>query len=424
MLLAIAVILYTLFRNKKKRSKNQKYLPGDSLLKRFNRWRQPARGEYSAQLQPNPSVPSLVGRDGRRSRDTSRERSIDPERNHLATLETTERANPATTAAGVDRNTSVRSVMTLPAYTPAARPTEQTIAREGERGGIDTVIEYPEDQADEERRRDEEMESLYQIRRQRRQEQAEREERRRLRREARERGDFEAVRRLQQESRQRAESVSTNAVTSAALIAEHQAATAARDKRVSAVQYAELGVARHDGSKIRGSIDSDNRPLLDSAASISGMSLERPSTHNRDRSGSSVISVSSANGSDDGQFTPPQLDDNGFEIISLEPTRTNGTRSRASSSAAETFHEESDGADLGIRIPTDLPPQYDDPPDYTSPISARPSVRSVGPPRLPSLTSVPSIEVTGAVSPLSATPTSAHTHRTFEVPQRPSPVQR
>ena len=292
--------------------------------------------------------------------------------------------------------------MTLPAYAPMARENERIIAREGERGGIDTVVEFPETQDDEESRREQEMESLYQIRRQRREEQAEREERRRLRREARERNDHETLRRLQQESRARAESVAQS--TSAALIAEHQAAMASRDRRVSSVQYAELGVARHDGSRIRAnSTDSDNRPLLDSAASISGQSLG-PSMHSRGMSVSSAVSVSTMQGSENGDSPP--VDSDGFEVVSLEPTNSH-SRSRANSSHRGS--EEADIADLSIQVPTEMPPGYDDPPDYTSPIRTRPSVRSIisnGPPRLPSLNSIPSIEVTGAVSPLTPTPNS------------------
>ena len=391
------------FNHKRKRKNNRNHLPGDGLFSKLKFWGKSSRGKYGAELQPNPSAPSLIGRDGRRSRDTSQEpserrRQTDPER---GTVETQETGANTTAAAGVDRNTSVRSVMTLPAYNPTARENERIIAREGERGGIDTVVEFPETQDDEEQRREQEMESLYQIRRQRREEQAEREERRRLRREARERNDHETLRRLQQESRARAESAAQS--TSAALIADHQAAMANRDRRVSSVQYAELGVARHDGSRIRAnSTDSDNRPLLDSAASISGQSLGL--MHSRGMSVSSAVSVSTANGSDNGDSPP--VDSDGFEVVSLAPTTSN-SRSRAES--RHRGSEETDVADLGIQIPTEMPPDYDDPPDYTSPIRTRPSVRSIisnGPPRLPSLNSIPSIEVTGAVSPLTPTPSS------------------
>lgn len=347
-----------------------------------------------------------MDRDGGR-----RDAAADPERGDIGVS-----IDRSSTAAGVDRNTSVRSVMTLPAYSASARPSEQILAREGERGGIDVVLEFPETVDEEEMRRDEEMESLYQIRRARRQEQAEREERRRQRREARARGDHETLQRLQMESRVRAESAATGEViNSAALIAEHQALQQGRERRVSAVQYADLGVARHDGSRLRAnSTDSDNRPLLDSAASISGMSLG-PSTHTRGRSASSVLSISTA-ASDEGHGTPRTtppgtggLDENGYEFISLEPQRP---RSRAHSHASSTSRismpgEERDVADLGIQIPTEQPPQYDelsagpwgDAPPYSSPVQTHARSAS-GAPMLPSLAPVPSIEVTSVVSPV------------------------
>jgi hypothetical protein len=307
-----------------------------------------------------------------------------------------------TTAGGVDRNTSVRSVMTLPAYTPAARASEQTLAREGERGGIDVVLEFPESIDEEEQRRDHEMESLYQIRRARRQEQAEREERRIARREARARGDHATLQRLQAESRRRAESAASgDFVTSAALIAEHQALQAGRERRVSAVQYANLGVQRADGSRVRaGSTDSDNRPLLGSAASISGMSLT-PSQHTRGQSASSILSVSTRGSSD----TQRPGTDGDFEFISLEPTRSRASSTSGMSHLSHTPPSGEDVTDMGFQIPTEQPPEYEDAPAYTSPIATRPpaggfSRQESGPPRLPSLTTVPSIEVT-AFSPIS-----------------------
>jgi hypothetical protein len=54
-----------------------------------------------------------------------------------------------------DRNTSVRSVMTLPAYRQKATDTEQVLGREGERDGIDVVVEFPTAE-DEEAMRDDE----------------------------------------------------------------------------------------------------------------------------------------------------------------------------------------------------------------------------------------------------------------------------
>lgn len=433
-LLSICIVAYVVIKNQKGRRKSPKYIPGDNLLRKFKRWRSSSRGEYSDQLQPNASAPSLIPVPRDRSRNGSRVASREPSPHPPTDSMDPERAiagasvNRATTEAGVDRNTSVRSVMTLPAYSAAVRPSEQILAREGERGGIDVVLEFPEAADDEEMRRDEEMESLYQIRRARRQEAAEREDRRRQRREARQRGDFEALQRLHQESRLRAEAAAAGSANSAALIAEHQAAHQTRERRVSSVQYADLGVARHDGSRLRAnSTDSDNRPLLDSAASISGTSLSA-SQHTRGRSASSVLSVSSM-GSDEGPATlrtgtprlgtsasgptSPGIDENGYEFISLEPT----SRSRAHSHSSSRLSEERDVTDLGIQIPTEQPPQYDDlsaggwgdAPPYTSPVEARvhrnfSHHRSAsGAPMIPNLSLVPSIEVTSVVSPISPT---------------------
>ena len=256
---------------------------------------------------------------------------------------------------GVDRNTSVRSVMTLPAYTPAARENERILGREGERGGIDTVVEFPETQDDEEGRREDEMESLYQIRLARRQEAREREERRQQRREARQRGDIEAL----GEVRRRAEAAAEES-RSQVLIAEHQ--TKNRDRRVSSVQYATLGVARHDGTRLRAnSSESDNRPLLDSAASISGQSTRSgaPSnnTHLRGPSASSLHSVSSR-ASDEFEFpdavrirtNDTSADD--FEVVSL---------SNPQSGFATPIPSRS------IEIPREDAPAYEDPPKLRKP---------------------------------------------------------
>ena len=67
-----------------------------------------------------------------------------------------ERQIGGTRTNGVDRNTSIRSVMTLPAYSSAARENERVLGREGERAGMDNVIELPETQDEEEMQRDEE----------------------------------------------------------------------------------------------------------------------------------------------------------------------------------------------------------------------------------------------------------------------------
>lgn len=292
--------------------------------------------------------------------------------------------------------------MTLPSYSYTPRESETVIGREGERSGVDVVLEFPETIDEEEQRRDHEMESLYQIRSARRTEQQEREARRVARREARARGDYAELQRLQAESRRRAESAASgDFVSSAALIAQHQSNQQERERRVSAVQYGNLGVLRHDGTRLRaGSTDSsDNRPLLDSGASISGHSLT-PSLHTRGRSASSLSSW--GRGSSDTQ----RPDNDGFEFVSLEPTRSRASSTSGLSHLSHTPPSGEDVADLGLQIPAEQPPEYEDAPAYTSPIATRPPgggfgrQDSGGPPRLPSLMVVPSIEVT-PFSPIS-----------------------
>ncbi|KAF9876951.1 hypothetical protein CkaCkLH20_05797 [Colletotrichum karsti] len=183
----------------------------------------------------------------------------------------------------VNRNTSIRSIMTLPAYRVDANDNEQVLGREGERGGVDVVIEYPTEENEEELR-DQEMEALYQIRLARRQELAEREERRRERREARDRGDHVALENI----RTRARNASNNSAV-AVLREEHERLKAERQRNVSSVSYADLGVARHDGTRIRAnSQESERMGLLSDAASIAATS-----TRSAHRRGSSVMSIDS-----------------------------------------------------------------------------------------------------------------------------------
>jgi len=304
---------------------------------------------------------------------------------------------------GVDRNTSVRSVMTLPAYAPAPRPTERVIGREGERAGMDVVVEFPETAAEEEARREEEMDSLYRIRVARRQEIADREERRRLRREARERGDLVTLEELRMQSRLRAESAaaaggSTTSLGAASMIAEHTARE--RDRRVSSVSYAELGLARHDGTRLRAdSVESDHRPLLDSAASMAGSargSFFMIPQRTRDRSTSSVLSVSTNASDDDHGHTPHTSTTHGRSASGSDPINT------PSASVQDTPPAVGD-VDVGdVGIPHPEPPGYDyigyhgdqsraseeeEAPPYESPIGSRA-------PQLPALRTLPAIEVT------------------------------
>lgn len=360
-ILVITWLLTIKLRRKDRQSRNRN--SQDKLPSLFSWRKRPKRTQYSNTLQ---------------DRDLSRNESRDAEM--TASAEDPERENAAANSGTVDRHTSVRSVMTLPAYSPAARENERILGREGERGGVDTVLEFPETADDEEGRREGEMESLYQIRLARRTEAREREERRQQRREARARGDTAAL----AEIRARAEAAADLSV-SQMLIAEHQGAN--RERRVSSVQYGDLGVARHDGTRIRAnSTESDNRPLLDSAASISGNSARSRAlssntltpSHYRGPSASSVLSVSSR-GSDEFEFadavqTRSNATSDDFEIVSLSHPR-----SRSASRVPSPM--------VSIDIPRDEAPAYEDPPNYESPINTRA-------PQLPSLERLPSIQVT------------------------------
>ncbi|KAF1814171.1 hypothetical protein P152DRAFT_465116 [Eremomyces bilateralis CBS 781.70] len=306
--------------------------------------------------------------------------------------------------------------MTLPPYTPSVRDTEQVIAREGERGGMDTVVEFPETVDDEEQRREEEMESLYQIRRTRRQENTDREERRRLRREARERGDLAALEELRESTRAASEAVHTNPEHSAALIAAHQ--TVNRDRRVSSVQYGNIGVVQHDGSRLRSHSTESERPLLEGAAGMDGqersVSRSTLTTHHRGRSASSVMSVST-NASDDGFHTAaaspalslsqPSRNGNGeseFEMVAVGGRGSWPSPMARARSNTGTTAEGTGGDVADQRIPELDPPMYEeafeavpleDAPPYESPVR-------VGAPQLPMLEQLPSITVTESHSPV------------------------
>ena len=334
----------------------------------------------------------------------------------------------AVSANGIDRNTSVRSIMTLPAYRPSPLPSERLIAREGERAGVDTVVEFPETVDEEEARREEDMESLYRIRQARRREINEREERRRERAAAREAGDWARLEqlRLQSQARARARAGSVASSTtslgeadSSTLIAEHTLRTASRERRVSSVSYASLGLARHDGSRIRAdSVESDHRPLLDSAASMGGTNRSATSS----RRGSALFQTHSFPPLPEHRRAPSA--DSALSLNS-EPQDTPQT----------STHGERSGSDPPMRTPstddptsppldrqgltTVEPPRYDEhtqhhageeAPPYTSPVTERGNG-----PQLPSLRSVPAIEVIGTTpaNSVPATPidTDAETSR-------------
>jgi len=324
----------------------------------------------------------------------------------------------------VDRNTSVRSVITLPAYSVTPRESDLVIGREGDRAGMDTVVEFPETEEQEENRREEEMQSLYQIRQRRRQEAAERQERRRLRRQARQRDDFGTIAALRVESQRAAEQRRT--AGSAALISEHELTTE-RGRKVSAVSYGELGVAKHDGSRVRAnSNDSDNRPLLDTAGSFSmsgpvrpWMSRENMSLHSRAGSSATNLSVWTYDSDDHSVASDAESE---YDMVDMRPSHSrspsgtprsssrprwsSGTRSRATS-LAQTLTIQTDIGDSSIP-PTD-PPQYEsveleEAPPYQSPVRTDgPQIRVTSPqsvgtlataPQLPAIERLPSIRIT------------------------------
>ncbi|KAH6663295.1 hypothetical protein F5X68DRAFT_62289 [Plectosphaerella plurivora] len=193
-----------------------------------------------------------------------------------------------TTAAGVDRHASVRSVMTLPAYREDAGDTEQVLGREGERDGVDVVVELPTEQ-DEEEMRENEMAALYELRLARRDQIAEREQRRVERRDARARGDNAALRAIQERTR-----VASNSTTLDERRAEHERLKAERQRAVSSVSYGDLGVARHDGTRIRAaSVESERVGLLSDAASIAATSTHSGAPHQRHASQASILSMDS-----------------------------------------------------------------------------------------------------------------------------------
>ncbi|CAK7273938.1 hypothetical protein SEPCBS119000_005914 [Sporothrix epigloea] len=263
----------------------------------------------------------------------------------------------------VDRNTSVRSVMTLPPYRHKPLENESVLGREGERDGIDIVIEMPTVE-DEEALREGEMDALYQIRVARRRQIEEQEALRAARSQARTQNDQVALSRIREQTRAAATS-NTQEIES--LRRDHNRARESRARAVGSVSYAELGVARHDGTRIRAnSSESERIGLLSDVANI-GMSgaaarpssdlqpsSQRPSLHQRGHSGNSVLSVETAHSGDEPRDARIHL-----------PSAQTSTRSRASSidragSSPELIDAAEDGEDLPSRSPPRSPPSYDD----------------------------------------------------------------
>ncbi|KAL7927124.1 hypothetical protein ACQKWADRAFT_279592 [Trichoderma austrokoningii] len=194
----------------------------------------------------------------------------------------------ATASGDVDRHTSVRSVMTLPAYRPDAAQGEQVIGREGERDGIDVIVDLPTEE-ELEALRDDEMESMYQIRLARRQLIEQQQQRRVERQEARSRGDVAALADIRSRTR-----AANNSTVIDDLRREMERAKETRNLSVSSVSYADVGLARHDGTRIRAnSTESERVGLLSDAGNIAVSDVRLSQQHSRVMSESSVISMDS-----------------------------------------------------------------------------------------------------------------------------------
>ncbi|CAI7564571.1 unnamed protein product [Penicillium pancosmium] len=362
--LSSATVCYFGARWLRQRYYEPKYIPGQYFKRKWKHWC-PGSASYGQVYNPNAGTSdnstSYRGGGG-----------INPE------MTTTDAANP-----NVRRETSIRSIITLPPYSVSPKPTEQVVAREGERGGMDMVVEFPETQDEQETRREDQMDALYQLRVQRRQQAADREVRRNERRAARARGDSVRLEELAAESRarnNRARGESNTSLSASAVIAEHQARE--RDRRISSVSYADIGHVRHDGSRLRAdSHDSDHHPLLQNASlNISSPSLVDPSMHSRGESMASSIMT-----------TETEVDQ-----WALRPTSTRGSGNPLPQT------DEEDIGNLNIVPP---PPEYDhlewgDAPAYESPTRERADDSNRPPPLL---TRLPSIHVNIA-SPITISP--------------------
>lgn len=258
--------------------------------------------------------------------------------------------------------------MTLPAYRLTAATNEQVLGREGERGGVDVIVDYPTIE-DEEALREEEMDTLYQIRVARRRQIEEREELRRQRDEARRRNDGGALAEIRARSR-----AASNTSQLDDLRREVGRIQENRQRSVSSVSYADLGVARHDGTRIRAnSNESERMGLLSDAASIAMSNRSgapSPALHRREPSASSLVSI-------DSDFPPPTLARLRSES-QLSPSRLSIGGERAGSSpelveadlGEETMPPpgyEDVSLDDSDELRRSTTPLHDPPPDYPGP---------------------------------------------------------
>ena len=256
------------------------------------------------------------------------------------------------------------------------------------------MIEFPEGADEEEAAREAEMEALYQVRLARRRENEEREERRRLKREARERGDFVALRELQARSRAPSSSSAGPSVEEAR--AEHERIKKERQRAISSVSYADLRVARHDGTRLRAnSNDSERDGLLGNAAGMGSGPY-----HQRDPSASSVLSLDTMNTDQASGRLPHSRRGSALSDRADTTLRQVSTNSRSGSPGIERV-----GSSPEMIEADDLPPNS--PPGYENISLDTPhDSQSREPPPGYSTSSIPSGQPRAATTPLPA-PTPA-----------------
>ncbi|EGO53358.1 hypothetical protein NEUTE1DRAFT_126682 [Neurospora tetrasperma FGSC 2508] len=365
--IALMLSITLTLRAVRARHPNPKYIPTPFLKRLWTKWKVPPVKHAYAQAGIDEEYNSH-----NRANQDAMEETLTAVNARLAAAAGRTGATGGTTAE-VNRNQSIRSIMTLPAYRPAPAENERVLGREGERDGIDVVVEMPTAE-DEEHLRDEEMEALYQIRVARRRANQEREERRRLRQEARQAHNTAALRQIREQARVQ---TARNTEELEVLREEHNRIRELRSRATSSVQYADLGVARADGTRIRAnSTESERVGLLSDAASMAASQQGvRPSTSaTHHRRGSSSLSIDTSRLGD--QFldssavATPLTGAGGSSTFSLVTRNSHErgrsiSRSRANSAAntprAGSSPEmiDADDADLGaVNMPP--PPGYED----------------------------------------------------------------
>lgn len=337
-------VSWILVRSLRARYPEPKYIPTPFLKRLWTRWT-PSNMNYqrpAAEGENRWGGASRSGAPGLGNTDNSYQGSEQM------------RSSPQATAA-VDRHASVRSVMTLPAYRPKANDGEEVLGVEGERDGIDVVVEMPTAEQDEVMR-DQEMDALFQIRQARRRQLEERDAMQARREEARAANDAVAMRALRNQARE-ARVQHTEEIE--ALRGMQENAKETRQRAISAVSYAGIGEVRHDGSRARAnSGESERAGLLSDAASIAmssqasiSLSTRRLSSQGRNRSGSE-LSIDPSRSRPVSPGFPTAGSSASFRSITPIPTPRRSSRAGSNPMIVDAAE-----ADLGEGGGT-LPPDY------------------------------------------------------------------